>query len=114
MEHYRYSPLTDLEKNDLTGLIRLNQNRNLKNADSHERLKLLQQRIIRYFQSHQEDKRDNPPPIVNTSIQSSRRIISSKDAFRPTDDLQFQYHTSSIETIHPSFQKQPREKASVV
>lgn len=110
LAQHHYSPLIDLEKNDETGLIRLTNHQRYGDVDSAKRVKRLQDHLIRYFQSRQEDWDEKPIATVNTTIKSSKPIVSSKDVFRPTDDLLFHHHTSSIEDIHNEFQLRPLKK----
>lgn len=100
VEDFGYSPLVDLEKNDANGLIRLSDGEKLEDSRSIERLRLLQMHLIKYFKSRQEDNTLSPEPVVDTNIKNPRRVVSSKDIFRPTDDLQFHYHTSSVENVN--------------
>ena len=110
LEQYQYSPLIDLEKNDETGLIRLTDHLRYGDVDSAKRVKRLQDHLNRSFQSRHEDKDEKPIATVNTTIKSSRPIVSSKDVFRPTDDLLFHHYTSSIEDIHSESRLRPLKK----
>ena len=111
LEQHQYSPLIDLEKNDQTGLIRLTDHQSHGDGNSAKRVKRLQDHLIRYFQSRHEEKEEKALSTVNTAIKSSKPIVSSKDVFRPTDDLLFHQHTSSIEDIHNESRARPSKKS---
>jgi hypothetical protein len=88
LEHYQFSPLKDLEKNNKTGLIRLTDQRRLKPTDTTKRIVSFEQSIMSYFRSRNEDSIKKPILAINTSLKSK---ISSHDVVRPSYSLP-KYH----------------------
>ncbi|CAF1334421.1 unnamed protein product [Rotaria sordida] len=112
LERFQFSPLTDLEKNDRTGLIRLTDNYHYDQSNSAQRLKLLETNIINYFRLRDEDNMKNPIPTLNTDILSNEPTMPSNQFFRPIVEASIHSDASSIEDYYKSNDSTPRHYLS--
>jgi len=74
IEESHFSPLTDLEKNNETGLLRFTRQSRLTRINSSKRLELLEQNLIKYFRSRDEDNIKKPLPTMTTAVLTSQPI----------------------------------------
>ncbi|CAF4532366.1 unnamed protein product [Rotaria sp. Silwood1] len=112
LERFQFSPLTDLEKNDRTGLLRLTDTYPYNQSNLVQRLKLLETNIINYFRLRDEDNMKKPIPTLNTNVLSNAPSPSSNQFFRPIMNASMHSDASSIEDNRRSQDFVPRDYLS--
>jgi hypothetical protein len=84
LERYQFSPLRDLEKNRRTGLIRLISVNDNEQSEYAMLIGYLQQAIVDYFRSRNEDNIKRAIPVINSEHANIHFDIAVKDKM-PTE-----------------------------
>lgn len=104
LEKFRYSPLTDLEKNDRLGLIRLREESNHDQTQDPRRLASFEKAIIGYFRSRNEDNIKRPIPSINPLAKKSNSQFPIYEPVHSGNTSSAPYRPSWAANVNQSYQ----------